>query len=89
MYTQDKITRCSEITKAELFTKDGAPFYLFIVPRAENVDAVTIITARLIYEDKNIVVPLVAGTWNPVVFRAAEISSDMLQNYRVFWGQEG
>lgn len=89
MYTQDKITKGGEITSAGRFSRDGHPFYLFISPKAETVDIVSTVTARPVYNDSDTPFPLMAGVWNPAVFTEVEITQNNIDNYRIFWGEEG
>lgn len=89
MYTNDKITNGGEITSEGRFSRDGAPFYIFIAPKAENVNSVSVVTVRLIYGDADTAFPLTAGVWNPVVFSEVELTENDLSNYRIFWGEEG
>lgn len=89
MYTQDKITKGGEIASTGRFDRDGRPFYIFIAPKAENVNSVSIVTARPVYNDSDMPFPLTAGVWNPVVFSEVELTENDLSNYRIFWGEEG
>ena len=89
MYTQDKITRGGEVASAGRFASPGGAFYLFIAPKAENVESVAVVTARLVYNKEDASVPLTAGVWNPAVFSAVELPQDLLASFRVFWGEEG
>lgn len=90
MYTQDKITKGGEITAAGTFMiGDRQPFYIFIVATTDAASASAVMTGRIVYNKEDTPVPLVAGMWNPVVLSSAEITEDMLSNYRIFYGQEG
>lgn len=89
MYTQDKITRGGEVVAAGRFTRDGGAFYLFIAPKAENVNSVAVVTAKLIYNAEDTPMPLTAGVWNPEVFSSVDLTEDLLSSFRVFWGEEG
>ena len=89
MYTNDKITNGGEITSEGRFSRDGAPFYIFIAPKAENVNSVTTFTVRLVYGEDDTAFPVTAGVWNPAVFSAIQLTGTDIANYRVFWGEEG
>lgn len=89
MYTQDKITRGGEITAAGRFSDGEKPFYIFMVGKTDDSASTSVVTGTLVYGTGDTPFPLVAGIWNPVVFKAVEISQTLLENYRVFWGQEG
>ena len=89
MYTNDKIIRCGEILESGKFDNNGGnPFYVFLMPKADDSPASYVASSKLSYEKEYKDIPFTSNSWNPVVFNGIDVSSDMLQKYRVFYGME-
>lgn len=88
MYTEDKITKGSEIKQAGLFENNGNPFYLFLMPVSESAGASAVISCKLAYEDYYQEFPFTANAWSPTVVNGVNIKSQDLTNYRIFYGME-
>lgn len=87
MTYEDKIVRGGEITTTGYFKTENGAFYLMVVPKAEEVSNVAILSVKLSMNKDAIEYPFVAGTWNPVVCNAINVKSQDLTNYRIFYGE--
>lgn len=88
MYTQDKILNGGEITQAGVFSREGTPFYVFLMAKTDGAAGVAAMTAQLNDSQSAGAFPFMSGTWNPVVLRSLTVTQADLQNYRIFWGIE-
>lgn len=71
------------------FTLDGAHFRLFLVPTSESDvkvgDVVVVNGCLLPYgEGESLKVPVVVGSWSPVLFKAIEASAIKLEDVDVY-----
>ena len=87
MYRNDKITYCEEIKESGVLNLARA-FYLFLSPKGSEM-RVAILSGKLIENSVDTKIPVVPNEWNPMVFKEANITSDVLANYNVFIGTEG
>ena len=89
MYTNDKIIMGGEITEASKFDNgDGYPFYIYLMPIAEDSAASYVLSVKMSYEKTYKDFPFTASTWNPVVLNGIDVTSEALQKYRIFYGME-
>ena len=89
MYRNDKITSVEKIEIPKVVSDPEKVFYLFFAPKTENQMMVAIITGRLLMDKTDKKIPVVPNEWNPMVFKSADITSDILSKYDVFTGEEG
>lgn len=88
MYTQDKILRGGEITAQGTFTRDGLPFYVFLMPKEDMEATPAVLTVRLPYNREETAFPFQPGIWNPVAVTSLDVEASDLTSYRIFWGSE-
>lgn len=86
MNFSDLIVKGGEVTKAELFVPEDKVCLLMLTPKTESSPSVEIISVKLSENKSMVDYPFVAGMWNPVVVKKANITAGNLNNFRIFWG---
>lgn len=66
----------------------GYPFYVYLMPIADDSPASYIVSSKPSYENQYKDMPFTSNMWNPVVLNGIDVSAELLQKYRVFYGME-
>lgn len=87
-WMNDKIRKIGEFTAQGEQTANKGSFYLFLAPKSGTTDTLVMINAKVAENEDMKEIPLVVGTWNPIVLSKANLSSDNISKFRIFWGAE-
>ncbi len=88
MYTDSKIINGGKITTAQTFKLKDSQFYIFLVPKNDTVPTIITPNMKLTRSDSLISFPLQVGVWNPVVLDTLVVTSGMITDYDIYYGNE-
>lgn len=86
MYS-NMITKIDEVTEAKTFESIN-PFFVFLFSK-EGENDVTIMQAKASFDTDMKDTPLCSQMWNAVALNKITVTSEVLNNYRIFIGYIG
>lgn len=87
-YINDRIRKCGEFTSQGDNKANNGSFYLFLVPKSGTQDSVAVVNAKAVENAESAEIPLMVGSWSPIVLASVNLSLDNISKFRVFWGAE-
>lgn len=84
---EDVIKYVEQVTTAGNYVREsGESYYVYFLPKTSDAPTSLSLTGKSSFNSSDVIIPLNANAWNPILLISMNITNDLLAKYSIFIG---